>query len=269
MLNQGARINPAGFAFTILAVCVGALFVYVAMAIDPPRLPDRQQTEDLKPSYVAQHPECLPAQIAKLREADRPARAGECATAQENNRLEKEGLTQAIRTTDATEEGVRLSFQQTRIAFVQAIMTVFALAFTGWAAWEASRAAKAAERSIDHADQVMRNELRAYVHLDRAEITWGHGGSRPLVKLFAKNTGQTPAKWFGAKVKIVATETDQPLGGFEFGSVDFTDRPMVSWSALGGQGAELNFYGTKNSDLPVLTQIYEDKKTINVMGVLT
>lgn len=252
----------------LFAICVGG-FLYAALAIEPPRLPARQQTEDVQSGYTVLRPDCQAAEIAKVPLESRQARIDQCAAAQEQFRLDRDGLTQAVRTTDATEEGIRLSFQQTRIAYIQALMTVLALAFTGWAAWEASRAARAAERSVDHAEKVMRAELRAYVHVERAEITWGHAGARPILKLTAKNTGQTPAKWFGAKIRIIATETTASLGSLDFSQISFEDAAMVSWSALGGGGSELSFYGMKDCDLPVLKEIFDQQKNMNVLGVLT
>lgn len=104
MKNPHNRFNLAGLVAVLLAICVGG-FLYAALAITPPRLPDRQQTEDVETGHTFLRPDCQAAEIAKVPVATRSARINECAAAQEQFRLDRDGLTQAVRTTDATEEG--------------------------------------------------------------------------------------------------------------------------------------------------------------------
>ena len=104
-------------------------------------------------------------------------------------------LTQAIRTTNAAEDELRQSWQQTLIAFLQAVLTVLALVFTGWAAFAASKAARAAERSVRQAENAATIELRAYLHVQSVDVIWS-ADNRPAFDIVCANTGQTPARWF-------------------------------------------------------------------------
>lgn len=191
--DDGAPVRPAtsmratqlaGIALAVLGTISVAAFLYLALSFEVPRMPPRQVGDETYTTFNAIRAGCGDRALEALPPAERQIKTDECAAEQEHYRLQKEGLGQAARTTDATEEGVRVAFQQARIGFAQAILTVFALAFTGWAAFAASRAARAAELTLGHADAVMRNELRAYVHVDQAELRWGaapHPVSRPSV----------------------------------------------------------------------------------------
>lgn len=140
--------------------------------------------------------------------------------------------------------------------------------FAGWAAREAGRAAVAAERSLDHADDVMRNDLRAYVHADRAEIKWGEKGRKPSIIIWAKNTGQTPAKWFGARSMIVSHHRPKSYTRAEFEASGFKDRDEHQWTAMSGQGGSLSFSGTRNGDRLTLADAFKTGNTISVTGVI-
>lgn len=74
--------------------------------------------------------------------------------------------------------------------FVGALSALFA----GWAAREASRAAVAAEKSLSHADEVMRNDLRAYVSVSHVNINWTDKGAEAVLTVV--NCGSTPATYF-------------------------------------------------------------------------
>lgn len=242
-------------------------FTIWAPGLDFPRIPERQQSSELESAYVALRPHCRPTTIDALREDEREVRREGCETAREQHRIEVQALNQSVRSTNAAEEELRVNYQQTRISFVQSILTVLALAFTGWAAWAATSAASTAGRTLEHADKVMRAELRAYVHVERAELRWGdRGGNNPSVFLFAKNSGQTPAKWFGASSLIFTTPDDEPIGIRSFSSFDRSQRPLLKWSSLGG-GAELSFYGAA-PDLEVLSEAFKTSEIINIVGVV-
>lgn len=261
-------LQPIGTVAAVGAVLLASAFLYLALNFELPRIPERQVGEETYTSYEAERPDCKPSQLAALVGPARSEKTELCAAEQEQYRIEKESLNQAVRATNASEEVLRLTFQQTRIAFAQAILTVFALSFTGWAAWAAARAARASERSLSHADEVMRNELRAYVHVDYAELRWGVDGANPQITLFAKNTGQTPARWFGVRSKVAEFEKSLPRMRQDFDAIDLSDREIYSWSSLGGGGSQLSFPGNRDVDRDVLVAAYGKPATLHVIGVL-
>lgn len=87
--------------------------------------------------------------------------------------------------------------------FIQTPVSVIAVGVTAWAAWSATRAAKAAEHSVEENRKTTRDQLRAYVLIEGAELSYELNGVKsphPFVGAHAvatircKNTGQTPAK---------------------------------------------------------------------------
>lgn len=91
--------------------------------------------------------------------------------------------------------------QANRIAWLQAILTGLAVAFTAWAAREAGRAAgaadhaaEAAEVSVAVAQETAKRQLRAYVLLEKADISKPEGYPGGLIQCTVRNFGQTPAK---------------------------------------------------------------------------
>lgn len=120
----------------------------------------------------------------------------------------------ARRSAEASETQAFYAVWQFYVGIVGAIAGALAAAFTGWAALEAGRAARAAAASNEIARDTAKRELRAYVTLARMEterldvapynfplqtsndaktimdnLTYGYG-----FRFILKNSGQTPAK---------------------------------------------------------------------------
>ena len=119
---------------------------------DIPATPERQYPGQVDSRYDPAQGPCLPDRLQALPPgpAADDQRAG-CRREAENHRVSQEALEQSFRATNAAEEALKFSFFQTRIAFIQAILSTLAAVFTGWAAWEASRAAMAAQDSVEDA----------------------------------------------------------------------------------------------------------------------
>lgn len=67
---------------------------------------------------------------------------------------------------------------------------------------------RSSKEGIRFTYDIGKDQMRCYVHVERAELTWGNRhGSNPSVMLIVKNTGQTPARWF----HIVARSFVRPL----------------------------------------------------------
>jgi hypothetical protein len=127
--------------------------------------------------------------------------------------------------------------------------------------------------AIFTADKNSRDETRAYVHIGAAELTWGSGRNpNPAVTLTAINAGQTPAKWFMVRSRIVVRELDEngfDQSGFDPSSVDFSDRKWKPWSALGG-GESLSLPSYHPDDIATLKSSFQNRQkvSVNVVGTI-
>lgn len=130
--------------------------------------------------------------------------------------------------------------------------------------------AKTAE-SIVVSDKNSRDETRAYVHVEEADLRWGNShGDRPCIQLTVLNAGHTPAKWFMVRSKIIVRELTED--GFDRGGFtppDMSDREWKPWSALGG-GERLSFESFHSDDFERLKDCFKrrDKFSVNVTGVV-
>lgn len=88
-------------------------------------------------------------------------------------------------------------------AWLQLPVAAVAAGVTAWAAIAASRAAVAAEKSVEVAGDTAARQLRAYVLVDSAALAFETGGflnpvptagARPVAQVRVRNSGQTPAR---------------------------------------------------------------------------
>jgi len=105
---------------------------------------------------------------------------------------EDDDLCQQIRMADAAERAVFWAKLQTGLGAAGFVAVVVSLAFTGWAAYAAGRAAKAAEASIHLTQDNARKELRAYLVPKNCTLRYEHG--QPIATVTVTNSGQTPAE---------------------------------------------------------------------------
>lgn len=103
-------------------------------------------------------------------------------------------------------------------AWLQLPIATVAAGVTAWAAIAASRAAIAAEKSVEVAGDTATRQLRAYVLVDGAALTFESGGllspiptagARPLAQVRIRNSGQTPAR--GVKVRTALCLRPLPI----------------------------------------------------------
>jgi hypothetical protein len=104
---------------------------------------------------------------------------------------------------------------------------LLSLFFTGWAAYAASRAARAAEDSLKISRESSENQIRPYVHASAANFIWDGLGARVIVEVF--NSGQTPAAYF----EIGAVSRACQRGSSENIKIP-TDLIYKRWTVLGG-----------------------------------
>ncbi len=256
----GAFTAAVAFAFLLW-------FALWAPGLEWPSIPDRQPQGAPHGFSMGRGAGCDASSLNGLGLPARKIRLEECALSAEKLRFEQETLNQSIRATNAAEESVRVAYQQVRIDYVQSAVTVLALLLTGLAAWAAASAARTANRALDQAETASRDELRAYVHIDGAELRWGDPqGSDPSITLFAKNSGQTPAKWFGARTTVILGLIDETEVAQPFSKLHQLDQKMHRWSALAG-GMELSFSGGSRYAAELKKALVE-QLVINVVGVV-
>ena len=112
-------------------------------------------------------------------------------------------------------------------------------------------------------------QLRAYVHVERGEIRWGdQRAANPQISLWVKNTGQTPARWFGVSSQIVTTNDLHGVDEAPFDAYTFDSSRFLQWPALGAQGDSLSIPGNRHSDAAVLVRAFEKNLAIQIFGVL-
>jgi hypothetical protein len=220
-----------GLHFVTLGRLVGGLSVLVvaglawsALQPDPPQVPEYQKLKELDAAYKAASGGCAPRELSRIMEASkRLAKGDECTQRAEDHRIEQQSLLQAARVTNATEQGLLLTYQGTRVNVASAVLLFLTLAATAWAAFAASeatriakasekdtatnlriaqetsnaanRAADAAQRHADAVEQQLKVVERAYAYgaVEPEQLTTF---SQQTVKLniIVSNNGKTPAR---------------------------------------------------------------------------
>lgn len=209
------RVAGVGIALGIAA------FAWIGLQPDPPKVPEYQQLEKLDGPYKPDDGSCAPQRLARMGDAsERLTKAEECAKAAEDHRIEQQALTQAARVTNATEEGLWLTYQGARTNVASTILLFLTLAATAWAAYAASEATRVAKRSEKDSEESLRlaglataaaeraatganrtaeimaenaeRELRAYVTVSMHGVQ-SLGGQQPHVIVLFENHGRTPA----------------------------------------------------------------------------
>ena len=166
----------------------------------------------------------------------------------------------------AAEDIVDLTVVQIWFGAVGLVLLGWTLSATRAAVREANDATEAARLAVQVTEEGTRRQLQAYVHIERAEISWGtRNGGSPSVTLYAKNTGQTPAKWFG--VRVLAVMTPSHTDPTTFVQAPWRDRELLKWSALGGL-SEISLPGSRSGDLAALRQAYQDQAVVHILGAV-
>lgn len=111
----------------------------------------------------------------------------------------------------AAETSARLNWHQVVAAYIGAGLGFFAAVFTGWAAFAAAAAARAAQQSVNFAENTGKRQLRAYLTIDGARASCISTVTNIKPQVVIKNVGQTPAYSVRACVCIEnAPRSDPP-----------------------------------------------------------
>lgn len=122
-------------------------------------------------------------------------------------------------------------------AWAQIPVAAVAACVTAWAAIAASRAAVAAEKSLEVAQDTAARQLRAYVLVGGAQLSYEtngilnsvpSAGARPLARVRVHNSGQTPA--WGVTVRTALCLRPLPI---DPSSLTLADRTINSQVDLG------------------------------------
>lgn len=169
-----SRARRTGTAdWTLLAIGLGALIAAaLAWAL---LLPSDPKSERLEPSqygslpYVPD-PSCAPERLAETDPAEGSRKRYRCRLAIEEQRPSEAELVQQVRSANAAEATVDLTYRQsimlaagTAVGFLTLVAAFLAALYARNAAAEAKRSSDSAESSLAHARAVADAELRAWV----------------------------------------------------------------------------------------------------------
>jgi hypothetical protein len=203
-------------ALVVVAVAVTAVLAAWAWFHVSPRNPDLaayQDTGGPQQDYWPGDAGCEPKQLNSLPPKDAASERERCALAAKNHYEDEAALKEAARSNELAEEGLRLSAQQARAAFVQTIATVLAFGaailaavFAGFAAWHAKRSADAdnlalAETRESSSFSKAVTQPYLYVIIDESNASYclvdkvfqPHHRTLVHVVFSLKNYGKTPA----------------------------------------------------------------------------
>lgn len=154
--------------------------------------------------------------------------------------------------------------QDTYAQWIMAIISLVATFISIWAVW-------LVRKTLNATKEVGRDQARAYVHIERAELRWGNSqGDYPSFTLAALNTGQTPAKWFECGAVVFTrplNEDGLTADDLKFSDIDFSGLTSHRWNAL-GSNKELSF-GIASKFSQIASKAYGRKDvSLDIAGVL-
>ena len=150
---------------------------------------EQKETETEQPE---QEPKPLPATPASVvQEKAREVTTKEEERPQEDEYYRKANLDAQVRMAEASQDLVKLTMQQLRARIFEMVLLVGAVGAAVWAAMSATKAAAAAQASVEVTSRMAERQLRAYVNVETAMISWKE--NTLFVEISFRNGGQTPA----------------------------------------------------------------------------
>jgi hypothetical protein len=153
---------------------------------------------------------CEPARLQRLPSRDRTDEAIRCQDATEEYRLKRDDLVQQSRSADAAEAVAILTYRQTILLLVSAVMGLITLGAAIYAAWYAKRAAEAAEKGLDHQTKVTAIDLRPWVTIRLVPLALVQTDKAISIEIdiITENLGRTVAKNAQLKFKLIYATDD-------------------------------------------------------------
>jgi hypothetical protein len=149
---------PIAFTVFVTVAGIAGLTIWAWLYVSP-RNPDPTAYQDVsgpQQDYWPGGADCEPKRLNSLPPKEAPRERERCAKAAKDHYESQTALKEAVRANELAEEGLRLSAQQARAAFVQTIATVLAFGaailaaeFAGFAAWHAKRSADADNDALE------------------------------------------------------------------------------------------------------------------------
>lgn len=129
------------------------------------------------------------------------------------------------------------------------------------------QANRAAIRVVEETKRIGDAQIRAYVHIQDAELRWnGRKMQDPEILLFAKNDGATPAKWFEIRCKCFVRGYDEGVTSFD----ELRNVEPVRWNSLGSKET-LSARFHSDADVAAIAEAYRLREThlLEVIGDVT
>lgn len=136
---------------------------------------------------------------------------------------------------------------------IEIVLLIGVIGVSGWAAWEAGGSAKAAEASVKIASDTAKRQLRAYLSVSGATVTWKNDRI-VLAEISIKNTGQTPALWVHHFQTIAVGEPADfaiPYVESGFPTTDIGANIEMHFSLDSGPVSEESWTLARNREIPV------------------
>ena len=194
----------------------GAMIIGYALWPEVPTKGAHHQLESFNDYFASIEPACPPILARRNELPIIPKEVENCEDKEAAHRKAYRDLAQAIRSANAAEDSVWLSYVQTRASIVGAALVLLTLGATAWAAWAAAdaaqiakesavasaKAADAAEAAVVVARSTAESQLRAYVLHHHTRILSLAPPERVRANVTIRNSGQTPAKALEMRMAI-------------------------------------------------------------------
>jgi len=165
--------------------------------------------------------DCDPKQLDALPAQKAPSERKRCAVAVQDEHENQAALNQAVRANELAKQGLRISAQQARAAFIQTIATVLAFGaaalaavFAGFAAWHAKRSADADNDALKEIRAIERPFPYAAIDFDTVKDALKFAvdapdtdSTRAIVSFCIKNYGKTPAIILNVAAEVAVQRT--------------------------------------------------------------
>lgn len=140
----------AGLSALGILLVAGAIFAAAYSWPEAPNITKYQEVSEGSGSYYPGGAACQPKQLASIRSGrKRQAKADECQDKAEAFYQQQIANEYSLHSAKGAESGNLLAFSQAKTSAIGLILSAFSVAFTGWAALEAAKAAQAARDAVE------------------------------------------------------------------------------------------------------------------------
>ncbi len=158
------KINKiAKYALPCSATLVLLVFIWSNLWPRPPVFYSGRPTLEKSENYYPGGAKCKAEELSKIRSTRKRLTLSEsCDELFEDYRLKEDDLIQQTRAAKGVEESTAYAYQSVKVGVIQAILSILAVVFTGWAALAAAQAAGAAKMSVEDARAAAQSEAERF-----------------------------------------------------------------------------------------------------------